>query len=149
TVLSALTVASTLGVATWAHHLNSADRNGHLAAYTMVFLAWGAIMVLTIAAWTAAAIRIEQQLTLTPILARLESVAALLVAATTIAITGALITWWVSLALQAPWAIAGTRSHPHLWAWPLGLVALLATAAGTVAAAGAGRIASRAGHASW
>jgi hypothetical protein len=140
--LLAALAGSTAGLAGWAHHLTSAQRNGALASYSAVYICWGLLIVATVAAWTKAALAIERQLDVSPRFARILFAGAAVTGTCVVATAAAIITWWAALAVNSPWALAGSASSPpsSAWSWPLGLIAALATAAAGIAILGSWRL---------
>ncbi len=145
-LLTALTAAATVGLHAWAHHLTSVERNGGSAPYTGAFLAWGVLLVATIASWTRAGIRVERHLRPTARLLRAEWLAAALTGTATIAVTGAMVAWWAAVAIRSPWILNGTApgSHPSWWAPDIGSALLVALLGSAAALAGGSRLASAA-----
>lgn len=142
--LLAVAVVATAGLAQWAHHLGAADRNGASGWYSAAFVAWGLLLAGVVASWTAAALAVERRLQLSLRLVRIEGIAAGVVAVSTVAVTAGILTWWVQLAIRAPWALAGdpAGTPASAWTWPLGLAAGLSAVAAGVATLGAADLAA-------
>jgi hypothetical protein len=109
-MLRALTVgagaiALTVGLVLWAHQLSSHDRNGGLPAYGVAFVVWGLSVVAAVATSTAAAVAVGRRLDLSRrTLQVLGSLALALAVTMTVVMTG-VITWWSSVAANAPWVM--------------------------------------------
>ena len=138
-----VTAAGTVPLLVWAHHLDPRARNGGMHLYGGLFLAWCALLVLTLALWTAVAIAAARRLELPrPVLAA-EAVCAVAVASAMAVVLAATALWWASMARHAPSFLgaspAGAPSSP--WdAWLAGTVGLMLLAT-VVGATGVARLA--------
>jgi hypothetical protein len=110
--LSAAWLGLSVGGIIWAHHLSDAQRNGGSHAFTNIAYGWGSLTVLTVAAWTALAVRAERQLRADRRLLRVEVTAAMLVTAAITLVTAATVTWWAFMASNAPWFLQGFIAPP-------------------------------------
>ena len=99
---TALLVPSTAGLAAWAHSLTSLQRDGQSGAYSGAFLAWAALVAVTLAAWTLAAIAVARRLPLSRGALRLEAALACAVEVAMILMTAATAIWWAAMASGAP-----------------------------------------------
>jgi hypothetical protein len=144
-------LALSIAVVTWAHRLTPAQRNGGSHAYNAMAIGWGGLTILTLAAFTAVAIRAERQVEPGPVTVRAEAAAAIVVTAVTTLVTAAVITWWVSMASTAPSFLHGFTAPPGLvpaplsadrsaWNWRLAITALDMIGATGLAAAGTIRV---------
>lgn len=145
-ILTGLGVAATAGLAQWAHHLTYAQRNGVSRPYVGAFLAWGVLFVAIVSAWMRAGVRVERTLQPSARLLRVEWAAGLLTSLCTVAVFASLVTWWVAIAIRAPWVLQGLRPgmSASWWSLPLGLAGAMAVLALAGAVGGLGRLASSA-----
>lgn len=90
-----------------AHQLSPTQRYGGSHSFGAMAYGWGTLTVLTIAAWTALAIRAERQLRPSELILRLQASAAVVVTAATGVVTAAMLAWWGSIASSAPWFLQG------------------------------------------
>jgi hypothetical protein len=130
-VLSAVVLAATATLASWAHHLNTAQRNGHDVAYGLGFGAWALLGLACLAAWTTLALTIARRVEFSAEVLRLEAWLAAAVSFAMVTMTLATVVWWGALAHDAPWVLHGyALSAP---ASPLALQPLLAGILMTIA----------------
>lgn len=148
TLVSAGAVAA---LATWAHHLTAAQRNGGSGSYTAAFLGCGVLLAAATAAWTGAGIRAERHLRPGIRLLRAGWISATVTGAATIGVTCALIAWWAVIAAHSPWVLHGAPPGPGAswWAPGLGTASILALIGSTAALAGGQRLASAARAGLW
>ncbi len=106
-LLSLLAVAATIGLASWAHSLTAAARNGHDTFYSGVFVSWILLVAACLVAWTTAAGATARQLSWPGRLLRLEVWLGVAVSATMAVMTIATAIWWATLASAAPWFFDG------------------------------------------
>ncbi len=104
--LTTALVAATVALATWAHGLTPAARNGHDTLYTTAFLIWAALAAITLLTWTKAATTTADRLRLTPTTLQLHARLAPAIAVAMILMTVATVMVWVAVAVAAP---AGIR----------------------------------------
>lgn len=142
-VATALTAAATLGVSTWAHHLNSLQRNGGNRWYSAAFLSYAVLVTLAIFLWTKAVLVSVTRLDLTGRVLLGESWLALGVTVSTIVVAGGTVTWWVQMGLHAPWFLQGTPVNlaASPWSTPLIVTAFIMMLAMVTALWGAWRVA--------
>jgi len=140
-VLTAVLVVATAGLAAWAHGLTPAARNGHDALYGAAFLTWVALASATLLAWTKAGTGTADRLSLSPTVLLLHARLTTAIAALMALMTAATVAWWVAVATVAPGALTGPPATPHASALVPALVvaAVLMMLATTLAAAGARR----------
>ncbi|HET6965416.1 MAG TPA: hypothetical protein VFH58_11640 [Acidimicrobiales bacterium] len=150
-ILTALALIATVGLGAWAHRLTSVQRNGGSGPYSAAFLAWGVVLVATIAAWTRAGIRVERELRPTVRLLRVEWIVAALTGVATVAVTAAMAAWWLAVALQSPWVLYGRSSGSagSWWTPSVGAASLVALVGSAAAIAGGHRLASAARAGLW
>jgi hypothetical protein len=108
-LLSVLALAATAALAAWATSLDSHQREGGDAAYSVAFLAWALLVCGCLTAWTAAAVGVAARLELPPTVLRLQGWLAAGVAVTMATMTAALIVWWVALASSSHSFLARRR----------------------------------------
>ena len=101
--------AATVGLATWAHHLDAHARNGGDATYSVAFLAWCALVAVTLGFVIAAATAVARRVALTGSVLRAEGTLAMVVAVLVAAVTAATGLWWAAMARGAPWFLVGSR----------------------------------------
>jgi hypothetical protein len=125
-----------------AHQLTEAQRNGASRSYTTLVLCWGALTVVTVAAWTWVALGLERVLPATALLVWAEGLGAQVLTAVIGLITLAAVGWWASVASAAPWFLQGqaTGSAASPWTWRLGLTALAMACACALALLGTVRV---------
>ena len=135
-------VVATVPLAAWAHHLDSAQRNGADALYDGAFLAWVALGAVTVLLWTAAGIAVARRLELRPRALRAEAWIALGVAAVVAVLTGAIGVRWAAMAESAPGYLvrAPLGTHPVPVSAPLVVVGGLLVVALAAAGYGSARI---------
>jgi hypothetical protein len=133
-----LTAGTTAPLLVWAHHLTAHQRNGGSAAYTAVFLAWAALVVVTLALWTVLAVVVARKVTFARSLLAAEAGMAVAVALAIVGIIAATGLWWAFMAERAPTFISGNPAFP-VSSRLVATVALMALA-GTAATLGAVRI---------
>ena len=123
----------------WAHHLTNQQRNGTNAAYGVAFVALALLVAATLLAWLLVAIRCAHVITLSPRLLRVECSLAYALAAAMVVVTAGTITWWVQVALHAPWFVQGTTRGVGASGvdWRLVITAALMTLSSAVGLAGA------------
>lgn len=124
-LLTVVVIASTAGIATWAHGLSAADRSGHDGLYAAAFVGWGALVAACLLAWTAVATRIASDVRCDRAVLRLHGWIAPAVAIAVTATTAALLVWWAMVAVRAPGALTDSPGLAH----PSPLVAQLVAAA--------------------
>jgi hypothetical protein len=118
------TVGAAVPLAVWAHRLSDAQRNGGDWHYGVAASLFFLCAVTALAAWTRAAVVTARRLTLPPALLRLETLLAVVVTVTMVAMSAATAAWWSAV---------GTGLEPNLLlATALMLVATALGAAGTV-----------------
>ena len=139
---SALVVVGTAGLASWAHRLTPAARNGADFAYGLAYLTWGAFVAATVVLWAVAGAAVARQLEICPRVVRTEAVLAVVLAAVIGVVALAVGVWWVSVGVVAPTFLAGgpAGSHPLPVTAPLVLLAVLLGAAVLGSVAGTVRI---------
>ncbi len=148
---SAVCIGSLVGLAAWAHSLDSATRNGGSIAYSLAFVAFGLVAAVTLGAWTALAVVAARKLEVRTWLLYIESVLALCLALVMTLLLAATALWWESMAKSAAWVIAGTPQGTHPAAVSSFLVCALASmSVGVVISLyGAWRIARGSPHPRW
>jgi hypothetical protein len=106
-------LAGGVGILAWAQHLPSTTREAGTGAYGVVFCSWAAIGAAALLAWTVAAVIAASQLELSSRQLRIDAALAHIVAVAMIAITIAVIVWWVVVGASHPPIVrAGSFSHP-------------------------------------
>ena len=110
---SVASVGATVGLASWAHLLDVAQRNGADAGYVMAFSAWALLGTVTVGLWTAAGVSVARRIDLGPAVLRVEAGLAVATGAVVVATAAAVGLWWSGMATTAPWFLAGTRPGTH------------------------------------
>jgi hypothetical protein len=134
-----LTAGITAPLLVWAHHLTAHQRNGGSVAYTALFLAWAALVVVTLALWTVLAIVAARKVTFARSLLAAEAGMAVAVAFAIVGIAATTSLWWALIAERAPTFLSGNPAFP-VNSRIVATVALMALA-GVAATLGAVRIA--------
>ncbi|HZR13980.1 MAG TPA: hypothetical protein VFC33_12110 [Acidimicrobiia bacterium] len=144
-VVTVVLVASTIPLVLWAHDLPAHARNGGSVGYGVAFLAWVALAVTCLAAWTVVAVTVGRHVLLTRRVLRCEAALALALAVVMVVVTAATATWWGAMAASAPWFLAGTPRGTTGTALdvPLAVAMAVMVAGLAVSTAGALRIARR------
>ena len=106
-VISAAWLGLSIAGVIWAHQLTETQRNGGNHSYGAMAYAWGSLTVLTVAAWTALAVRAERQLEVNRTILRAEALGSMLVTVAIAVVTVATVAWWVSMAMNAPSFLQG------------------------------------------
>lgn len=99
--------AATTGLAVWAHHLSSPQRNGGLAVYGAAFLLWGVGVVVLIGSSTATMVGATRFLKLPRRVTRTEAGLAMALVLSMVIDAAGVVTWWVAEARYAPSALGG------------------------------------------
>jgi hypothetical protein len=129
-----ITAAAVGALATWAHRLAPAQRNGHDLLYGLAATTVFALLVACAATWTAVAVAIACRLELRPAVLTFETHLAAAVTAAMAVTTLAAAAWWVALASRAPAFLAGGGPGPNRPLPPQLLVALPVMLAATLVA---------------
>jgi hypothetical protein len=106
-ILSLVTVAAWTALILWAHQLGAAQRNGHDVAYEIAASACALLAVLSLGAWTGAAVAAAKQTPLSGPLLDAELAIAGAITAAMLAMVVATVVWWLSLASMAPGFVGG------------------------------------------
>ena len=108
--------------------------------YTLLFLAWAALVVLTLVPWTVLAVAAARKVTFSRSLLAAEAGMAVAVSLAIVAILAATSCWWAVIAERAPTFLSGRNRASPVNARLVATVTLMALAA-TAATVGAVRIA--------
>jgi hypothetical protein len=143
-VASVMLVPSTAGLSLWAHHLNTAQRNGADHLYSGAFVAFALLVVVTIALWTRTGVAIASRIDFTPRELRWESGFAIGVSLSSVVVVASAVLWWVQMGLHAPWFLEGTTTGVATSPWSAQLVVTVVVLALGAASAvwGASRVAA-------
>jgi hypothetical protein len=135
---SLFTAVATVGLIQWAHRLDSLQRNGHDPLYGIAFIAWGLLVVGCLGMWTSVVVEIARRIEFPVGLLKVEVGLAVAVSLAMLTMTVATATWWITLAIRAPWALreepSGAVPSPFL----LQLMAAMALMVLATALAGLG-----------
>jgi hypothetical protein len=131
-----LTVAVTVPLVVWAHHLTPHQRNGGLHLYGILFLIWAALIVMTLTMWTVVAIVAGSRVVFSKAILTAEAILAVVIAVAMVVMVGATAVWWGAMAKDAPAFLnanpGGVPGSP--WdVWLVATVALMVIAMGTAA----------------
>jgi hypothetical protein len=107
-IATATLAVVTFGLSLWAHQLTSAQRNGSDDVYSAVFLALVLVVVVTIGLWARTGVAVASRIDFTPRELRWESVVAIGVSLTSIAVIACASLWWIQMGLHAPWFLQAT-----------------------------------------
>jgi hypothetical protein len=105
--VSLITLAAATPVVVWAHRLSAVQRNGHDTAYEVAAGCCALLAVLSLGAWTAAAVAAATQTPLAGRLLRAELAIAAAITATMVSMAVATVVWWLDLASAAPGFVGG------------------------------------------
>ncbi|HEY6623990.1 MAG TPA: hypothetical protein VIX85_09180 [Acidimicrobiales bacterium] len=101
-IVSAVTVAATVGVVLWTGHLSQQQRNDGLWPYALVVALWAILVAAMVGAWVVAAASAIRHLSLSVTIARVEGSLAVAVCVAMVAMTAATAVWWGTVASAAP-----------------------------------------------
>ncbi len=131
-----VTVAATVPLLAWAHHLTSEQRNGGLHWYGAAFLMGAALIALTLTLWTVVAVAAARRVEFTQAVLIAEATLAVVIAGAMVVMVGATAVWWGAMANFAPTFLnarpGGTPGSPWDF-WLVTTVALMVVAMGTAA----------------
>jgi hypothetical protein len=119
--LTAVAIGATAALAVWAHHLDTAQRNGASPAYTGAFVLCALLLVGALAAWTTVAVSLARGLELSSRVLRIEALLAGAICASMLAMTLATATWWGALGRVAPWVLHGAADGSRSSSFALSL----------------------------
>jgi drug/metabolite transporter (DMT)-like permease len=125
------TIAVGAGLVVWAGHLTNHQRNSGLGWYQLLFVITAILFAATIATWSTVAVAITRRLSIQLNQLKMTGVLAVLVALSMPVMTAAAAFWWGSMAITAPWFLAGTpvgSSPSPLTANLLAVLIVMATA---------------------
>ncbi len=131
-----LTVAVTVPLLVWAHHLTPHQRNGGLHMYGALLLIWAALIVMTLTLWTVVATAAGRRVAFSKAILTAEAILAGVIAVAMVLMVGATAVWWGQMAKDAPAFLnaspGGVPGSP--WdVWLVATVALMTVAMGTAA----------------
>lgn len=121
-----LTLAVTVPLVVWAHHLTPHQRNGGIHLYGTLFLLGAALIVMTLASWTVVAIVAGSRVALSKTVLIAEGILAVVVAVAMVVMVGATAVWWGVLARSAPAFLSGSPGGVSGSPWDVWLVATVA-----------------------
>jgi len=122
-VCTALVGVVTLPLLLWAHHLTPHQRNGGLHWYGALFVLWAALIVVTLALWTMAAIATARRVEFSPAVLTAEAALAAAIAVAMVLMVGATAVWWGAMANDAPAFLSASPSGAAGSPWDLWFVA--------------------------
>lgn len=106
----------TTGLAVWAHHLNSPQRNGGLVIYAVAFFLWGLCIVILIGSSTATIVAVTRAMALSRRVTGSEALIAVALTITMVMVATGTVTWWVAEARYAPAVLGGHEAGGFLGA---------------------------------
>jgi hypothetical protein len=107
---------TTTGLAVWAHHLNSPQRNGGLVIYTVAFFLWGLSVVILIGSSTATIVAVTRAMALSRRVTRSGTMIAVTLTIIMVMVATGTATWWVAEARYAPAVLRGPDAGGFLGA---------------------------------
>ncbi len=122
-VCTALVGAVTLPLLLWAHHLTPHQRNGGLHWYGALFLLWAALIFVSLALWTMAAIATARRVEFSPAVLTAEAALAAAIAVAMVVMVGATAVWWGAMANDAPAFLSASPGGAAGSPWDLWFVA--------------------------
>jgi hypothetical protein len=99
---SALTIAVTVPLLVRANHLSSKPPDAGIHWDGLLFLAWAALVVLTLTSWTVVAVAAGRRIELSKAVLTMEAVLAGFVALAMVIMVVAVAVWWGAMAIHAP-----------------------------------------------
>ncbi len=132
------TIASTVPLVIWAHHLTAHQRNSGLHWYGAMFFLWAMLIAITLTMWTVVAVAAARRLHFRSAVLKAEVTLSVVVAAAMVIMVGATAVWWGSMVKEAPSFLNGSPAGAPGSPWNIWLVATVALmgAAMVVAAVG-------------
>jgi hypothetical protein len=106
--VSVAAVAATIPLLAWAHRLSDTQRNGADTVYSVAFLGWVLLGMLTLSCWTTVAVSVGRHVDLPGSILRLHAALSTALTATMLVTCIAGLTWWTAIARHAPWLLHGT-----------------------------------------
>src|ERR1019366_8133696 len=102
-ITSSIAMVATVGIVVWSHHFGSSPLNSGLWPYKAAGITWGILVVSAIAAGAGAIVAVVSRLETSPRTSRALGILALLMAVVLVVVFAGMLTWWISLAIHAPW----------------------------------------------
>jgi hypothetical protein len=124
-ITSLATAAVVGGLALWAGHLTSHQRNTGFGWYQVLFVVAAVLFAAAVASWSAAAVAVTRRLDIGSGRLKVGGSLAVLVGACMPLMTAAAALWWGSMATTAPWFLAGTPMGSSPSPWAANLLAVL------------------------
>jgi hypothetical protein len=107
-----LTASVTAALMTWAHHLNHYQRNGGLFTYSLLVVAWAALVAVTLILWTVVAVTAAKQVAFSRSLILGEAGLAVAVTVSMVVMLAATALWWAAMATNGPSFLSSDPSVP-------------------------------------
>ncbi len=142
TSVTMATAVAVGGLAVWAQHLTAHQRNYGFGWYQLMFVVVGILFSASVAAWAAAAVAATRRVSIELPKLKVLGTLAIAVAMCLPIMTAAAAGWWGSMAVSAPWFLAGTQvgSSPSPLAANLLVVLIAMITASTVGLLGMLRV---------
>ena len=125
-VCTGLTVAVTVPLLVWAHHLTTHQRNGGLHLYGALFFIWAALLVTTLTLWTVVAVSAGRRVVFSKAILTAEAILAVVISVAMIVMVGATAVWWAAMAKYAPSFLSASPGGGLGSSWDVWLVATVA-----------------------
>ncbi len=107
-IASLVLTITTIGLSSWAHTLNTAQRNGADEWYSVAFVAIALMAAVTVGLWTATGVAVATKIDFGERALRWESWLAICVCVSAFCVVAGAVAWWIAMALQAPTFLGGT-----------------------------------------
>ncbi len=139
-VCTVLTVATTVPLLVWAHHLTPPQRNGGMHWYGALFFVWATLIATTVALWTALAVVIGRRLELSTALLTAEAALAVATTGAMLIMVAATMVWWGAVAEDAPGFLSASPGGAPGSPWDVWFVATVALMLASISIAAVGLV---------
>ncbi len=133
-----LTIAVTVPLVVWAHHLPPHQRNDGLHLYGIGFLIWAALMAMTLTLWAVAAIVAGSRVEFSKVILTAEAILAVVIAGAMVVMVGVTAVWLGAMAKDAPAFLNASPGGIPGSPWDVWLVATVALMVVAICAATVG-----------
>jgi hypothetical protein len=121
-----VTIAVTVPLLVWANHLPSHQPNGGIHWSGVLFLAWTALIVITLTLWTVLAVAAARRIELSKAVLTTEAILAVAIAVAMVTMVVATAVWWGAMAKDAPAFLNASPAGLPGSSWDILLVATVA-----------------------